>query len=183
MLPKNILFGFLPETVFVSGKEYPINTDFKTWLFAGDIISSGKAPERFIPILLSKCYKDEIPENTFEAVSALVSFYKNAFPKYKCEGKGSSFSSDFDGTVLYSGFLKNYGIDLSTVNMHWYRFAPLMLELSNCIFSKVMEIRGTDISAIKPEIRNTYIKIKTAFALPSEKVAETDFAEELFNIF
>lgn len=183
MLHNNILFGFLPETVIVSGKEYPVNTDFRTWLYVGDVISSGIAPERCVPIMLKKCYKENIPENKFEAVNALIDFYKKAFPKYKKNGKGTGFSADFDGIVIFSGFMKNYGIDLSRENIHWYRFAPLLTELSDCLFSRILEIRGTDISRLNPENRKIYSRIKNAFSLPDTNSDTPDFAEELYSIF
>ena len=177
MSPGNVLFGYLPEAVTVSGSEYPVNTGFRTWLLAGEIMRSDEAIQRKLPKLFKLCYRESRPENDGLALSGIMNFYKNAFPKYR-SGGGSVFSVDFDAQVIYSGFMKCFGIDLSQTDLHWYRFAPLMYELSDCAFSTVVAIRSAD-SAPKGQER-LYSKLKSAFAIPGN---DSDFAESLAGIF
>ena len=181
MRPQNVLFGFLPETVTVSGKEYPVNTDFRTWLEAGEILKSDMIIERKIPKLVALCYKDLYPDNPGMALSGVMTFYRNAFPGYKGKGK-SVFSADFDGKLIYSGFYKAYGIDLCSENLHWYRFAPLFYELSDCAFSKVMKYRGAEIATLPKTNQRYFAEMKSAFALPYGD-SDKSFAESLFEIF
>ena len=182
MCPQNVLFGYLPETVMVSGREYRVKTDFRTWLNAGEILKSHEAPERKAAKLVKLCYIDERPRNTGLALSGIMKFYKNAFPQYKTRGKGADFSADFDGQVIFSGFRKAYGIDLAHSEMHWYSFAPLLFELSDCAFSKIMEYRSTDISKLDKTSRNFFAKMKSLFALPSPS-GDASFAQSLWEMF
>ena len=177
MCPQNVLFGYLPEAVTVSGRDYPVNTGFRTWLWAGEIMKSDEAIQRKLPKLFGLCYKNERPDNDGLALSGIMNFYKNAFPRYKSNG-GTLFSADFDGQVLYSGFMKCFGVDLSETDIHWYRFAPLLYELSDCAFSAVVSVRMAD-SVPKGQER-LYAKLKSAFAIPGNDSA---FASALAGIF
>ena len=183
MRPQNVLFGYLPGTVKVSGREYAVNIGFRTWLEAGEIMKSDEAPERKAAKIAKICYKDNRPENMGLALSGAICFYRGAFPQYKSRGgRSADFSPDFDGKVIYSGFMKAYGIDLAADNIHWYRFAPLLFELSDCAFSKIMEYRGADLSKVKGGMHGFYAKMKHCFALPSP-YSDNDFAQSLFDIF
>ena len=177
--PQNVLFGYLPEAVTVSGSKYPVNTGFRTWLLAGDIMKSDEAIQRKLPKLFELCYKGSRPQNDGLALSGIMNFYKNAFPGYK-SGGGSVFSADFDGQVLYSGFMKCFGIDLSANNIHWYRFAPLLYELGDCTFSKIMSVRSADCHNIPKGAEKHLAKLKSAFAIPG---CDSDFADSLASLF
>lgn len=181
MRPQNVLFGHLPEAVTVSGREYPVNTDFRTWLEAGEILKSDMITERKIPMLINLCYKDSYPQNSGLALSGIMAFYKNAFPGYRSTGR-SDFSADFDGKLIYSGFYKAYGIDLSTDAIHWYRFAPLFYELSDCAFSKVLGYRSADIGKLPQTHQKHFAALKSAVSIPSHD-SDKSFAEALFEIF
>ena len=179
MYPQNLLFGYLPEAITASGTEYPVNCGFRTWLWAGEILKSYEAVQRKLPKLFKLCYKDARPDNEGVALSGIMRFYKDAFPRYKSNGK-SVFSADFDAQVIYSGFKKCYGIDLSRTDIHWYRFAPLLYELSDCAFSTIMSIRSADGGSVPRGMEKQYAKSKAAFAIPGH---DTDFAQSLAGLF
>ncbi len=164
-------FFNLPEFAEIEGRKYALNTDFSVWLTAGEILSSSMPPQRAIPKLINLCFKDK-PQSLSGAARAIGDFYKGAFPPYRGEGKGgASFSAKHDRCAIFSGFMKCYGIDLICESLHWYKFLPLLLELSDCLFSKIMLCRASD----NPKLRDMF-----SF---TDKNSDSEFAEQLFDCF
>lgn len=76
---------------------------------------------------------------------------------------------DFDASRIYSGFLRTYGVDLTEVNMHFFKFMFMLADLeSDCSHSKVMEIRTTPLKDKKGKERASYIKLKKMYEIPTE---------------
>lgn len=177
---QNVLFGHLPETVSIGGTEIPIRTDFRTWLLAGEYLRADMSAERKAANILALCYpkKCSSPGTAFRAA---LDFYYSGFSHYGSSGKPALYSADFDGRVLYSGFMKCYGIDLSESDMHWHKFAPLMCELNGCIFSEILSVRNMDLSGMNTERSKFFAKQKKRFTLPGTNT-DSGFADSLTEV-
>ena len=76
---------------------------------------------------------------------------------------------DFDASRIYSGFLRTYGVDLTEVNMHFFKFMFMLADLdSDCSHSKVVDIRQTNIKDMDKKQRAAYIRLKKVYAIPTE---------------
>ena len=87
------------------------------------------------------------------------------------------FSFSVDYPYILSGFLRDYGIDLETVDyLHWWKFRALFDGLSEDteIKQRIM-YRSMDLSTIKDkEERKRIQKIQRAIQLPAEALSDYD---------
>ncbi len=87
------------------------------------------------------------------------------------------FSYTIDYPYILSGFLRDYGIDLESVEyMHWWKFRALFEGLSDDteIKQRIM-YRGIDLSDIKnKEERKRISKIQRKIQLPAEALTDYD---------
>ena len=89
-----------------------------------------------------------------------------------------SFFWDFDAGRIWASFKASYGIDLHTVNMHWFEFCNLMASVGNdTSLGKAMEVRNFSIRGIKGEERAKVVKAKMALTPPKQKT-EAEKEEE-----
>lgn len=96
------------------------------------------------------------------------------------------YSYEFDAEYIYSAFMEQYKIDLSSIRyLHWWKFKALLISLNeNVLFSKIMGYRAMDISKIKDkDMEKHYKKMKKLYALPdmrTEEEKENEFANALW---
>lgn len=82
---------------------------------------------------------------------------------------------NFDWGYIVSSFMSEYGIDLTTTDIHFWKFMDLLQGLSeNCALSRVRKIRNYKLSEIKDSKERTRI----AEAQEAVKLPETLTAEE-----
>lgn len=199
----NILTDQLPESVLVAGKEYKINTDFRTSILFEEMIQDKNITEeqRFfmeellnIPEfdgdekkarLLSKynsglaLYYPEIPGDLDGAISQMLWFYqcgKTEEQKQSVKGKKQEqiYSFTYDADYIYAAFMEQYGIDLNAADLHWWKFSAMFSGLKeDCLISKVMGYRAADTAGMDKEQKKFYKKMKEIYKLP-ENVSEED---------
>ena len=198
----NILLDQMPEYLNVCGEKHKIRTDFRTWMqFENELYwSDSDLQERIITCLLL-CFIDGIPVNVNEAVRAAVELYqcngseKNETSHARAEREGKqaawqnrAYSFRYDAGLSYAAFQAQYGIDLQTSDMHWWRFNALFSGLteSNKI-CKIMEYRVADLASIKDkEQKAFYRKMKQIYRLPdprSEEEKEAAMLDALSAMF
>ncbi len=198
----NILLENLPNTVNVGGREYRINSDFRTSvkfeLLMMDDELTGK--EKLIRGL--RLYYPKVPYNIPKAVDAMLWFYgcgKNPEKEEEkeeqkkeeqeqvenetaisAEPDGPVYSFEHDSNYIYAAFYEQYGIDLQKTDMHWWKFRALFASLGeNVHFVKIMGYRSIKInSAMSKEQRSFYKKMKDLYALPLPK-EEQEFQQTL----
>lgn len=186
------IFGGLPEKVCVGGEEFEINTDFRVWIEIEQLIFNKRLTdaERLSGMIVLAM--PEVPDTDVHAlVSALLEFCFGDMTESKdCKGthKKALFDYDEDSEYIYSAFLAEFGIDLTTASLHWHKFKALLKSLSDdCKFSKIVGYRSTDTSKIKDkEQRRYYEKMKRIYSLPdrrTEDEKEADLAESLAVFF
>ena len=149
----SVLTSPFPISLMIDGVECPINSDFRTVLRCYEI-QGGKAElskEELLKILLLFYKKQKM--FTEEHVNKMYWFFscgrekeKKRFPR-KVAGINDKQPFDFekDADLIYAGFMQQYGIDLQTEDMHWWKFMILLENLgSGTRLNKVMEYRTID---------------------------------------
>lgn len=170
----NLLLDDAPEHITVCGQAIPIETDFRTWIrFENMMLEDHSDEVKFKAILdvTNGIYMD-IPE-----------FMEQVLWFYQCGiiqiGKGTGrakriYDFENDQYMIYTAFRQYYNIDLSTVQLHWWIFKQLFLELpEESNIKKVMMYRSIRItSSMSPEQRRYYAEMKRIYALPDNRTAE-----------
>lgn len=174
----NILTQTMPQRVTINGISYRVNTDFRIWIKAIDIIE--RYPPKISTVLLTPiCYTDT-PKEASDAFEGILSFL-NADKTEKEDTGKKVIDFDKDSSYIFSAFYAQYGIDLSVENMHYYKFRALLSGLcGDHMLLKIINIRSMDLSEIKDtEMRKRYATLKNMFKLENES---DDPGECLFGI-
>jgi len=149
------------DRVWIGDEDYLIHTDFCYWISFGKIHDKIQRGEKILLSEFNYLYnvttlkgKDYgIPENIEEGYRQLVKFYINEQPLPKDVGRYSKVKTldwDIDSERICEVFLREWGIDLETTDMHWHRFQGL---LNSYLYNldKVMEARLYE----KKDFKNT----------------------------
>lgn len=167
----NLLTSRLPDCVVINGREYRIRTDFRTWIRFGELCADmvGNIAE-----ILALCYVDTLPPKLEQSVTALAEFYlggKRLGQKDSGTSKQPIVSFADDAEYIYSAYLNQYQIDLSSADLHWFQFMALFRSLSDdCKLSKIMEARAVNLADIKDKnTKKYYQKMKQAYQLPDHR--------------
>lgn len=177
----SILTEPLKFSVTVGGESYPVNTDFKCWLRIAELIcTENPEPENIVRGLIL-CYRDgRIPPSFRLAVEGMKDFF-GGIDGRESAGEHGKKLMDFekDAQLIFASFMYDYGIDLTSTDMHWHKFLALLRCLSEASpLSRVVQIRGTDAYSIKDsKRRQAVLECQRAFALE-----KPDFADELDRV-
>ena len=165
-----------PEYAEVDGKKYKINTDFRVAIECNRIAEDNDIGEyeRSLAIIYT-LFGDEGLDDSGNHVDLL-----EIAKKYLTCGKGLDGSNnekpdmDFveDMDYIEASFMSDYHIDLSNVEMHWWKFFNLMSGLSNsemgncCVLNRIRNLRTFDVKDIKDKKeRDKIIKAQKEVAL------------------
>ncbi len=177
----SILTSPLPECISVCGEEYKINTDFRVWIKAEELLSDSSLllADRLVA-LFALVFIDKIPSDIEKTISAIGQFLSPCLFEGSKKGGGQAsplFSFSYDGGLIYAAFLSQYGIDLTCTALHWWKFLWLFFSLNSCKFTEIVKIRGLKLSSISdPEQKSTLRQLKRIYRLPC---SETDMASEI----
>lgn len=181
----NFFYEAFPDSVHIRGEEVAIITDFREYIRLLDMLKCEELNAMQKMALLSQYFLDEI-EIDKEAISALTAFVVMDFDSDKDSEEdepdqhGPSknlFSYGIDYPFILSGFLRDYGIDLETVEyLHWWKFRMLFDGLSEDteIKQRIM-YRGINLSDIKDkDERKRISRIQKRIQLPMEELTDYD---------
>lgn len=184
----NFFYEAFPDSVCVRGEEISIITDFREYIRLLDMLKCEELTAMQKTELLSEYFLDEILIDE-EAIAALTEFVlmdteekkKEEDPSEDQEEQEGSqknlFSYEIDYPFILSGFLRDYGIDLETVDyLHWWKFRMLFDGLSEDteIKQRIM-YRGINLSDIKDkEERKRISRIQKRIQLPMEALTDYD---------
>ena len=191
----NLLIDRPPETVFIGGTEYEINSDFRAsvlfeLLMQDDGVDNLRKLERSLELYFPDGYPEQ--EDPAEVFKAIIWFYrcgrsdKERKPSATKETAGEqseepeeqgsveqAYSFDYDDEYIYAAFRQQYGINLTEVDyLHWWEFRAMFKGLDhNCEFAKIMGYRTTRITKEMSKTEKAFLhKMKSVHALPiSEK--------------
>ena len=166
----------LPSQIEVGGLFYAIKTDFREWIKFGEII---KQPFEIYD--LAFLFVENVPL-VVDFTKELLEFYenKNATPNYNDKSSERTLDYILDGEYIVGSFMSAYGIDLTTVDMHWHLFKALFVSLPDT--SKINQIMG--MRAYKKS-EESYDKVamknKQAWKLPSITDSELEKINQEIN--
>ncbi len=181
----NILVNPLPDAVMVGGRSVPVNTDFRVGIQFELAMQDGQttAKEKFQTAL--SLYYPKMPQDVAGAVDELLWFYRCGVDPEQKTGGGSGQKPkkapcfQQDAGLIYAAFWACYGIDLTTVNLHWWEFRALFLGLpSECELKKVMGYRTADTRGMSKNQKKYYEKMRTIHALRNNRSVETTMSLE-----
>lgn len=174
---KNILTAKLPTSINVFGKEIEVYTDFKKWIeFELEYEKDIKSSQIIMSLLELVKDKEMIKSNNLEEVVNQLLLFYNCGEKVDDENKSQNKSSktmysfDKDQYMIYSDFIRFYDIDLTEVNMHWWKFKKLFIELPlSSSVKEAMKFRTIKItSKMTVEQKNYYLKMKRLYSLEKD---------------
>jgi hypothetical protein len=166
----------LPSQIEVGGLFYAIKTDFREWLKFGEII---KQP--FEVYDLAFLFEENVPL-VVDFTKELLEFYenKNATPNYNDKSSERTLDYILDGEYIVGSFMSAYGIDLTSVDMHWHLFKALFVSLPDT--SKITQIMGMrSYKKSEESYDKVALKNKKAWKLPSIMDSELEQINQEIN--
>lgn len=199
----NLLIDYPPKTVMIGGREYEINSDFRTSILFELMMQDDDVEIASKIIQTIDLYFKEPPmdEDLGDIMKAVIWFYQcgrsdkerkpekvkkkdgteeaeEPVPEDDYDHQERAYSYDYDDEYIYAAFLSQYGIDLASVKyLHWWKFRAMFKGLSSdCQFVKIMGYRTTRITKDMSKTEKEYIrKMKRIHALP---VSEKEMQEQ-----
>ena len=186
----SVLTHPLPESVTVDGVEIPIRTDYRAGILFDELAKDESLDDLSrMQLGLWLFCGDTLPEvDKGKLFAASLAFYRgeiscDAVKKPSCtEGKAADiFDFVWDGNQIYAAFRQVYHIDLTEVQLHWWKFIALLTALpKECAFMRTTALRCTDLRDIKDEelrrkIRHAKasVRIRRKQNVPKEKEEST----------
>ena len=163
------MYNMLTEKLPTKYKGYHINTDFKCGIKISLALDDWQlGDEERVLTALSLLYGEGIPDDMNVALDGLRWFLTcgkeadkasysdiddvdNAKESVNVKGDDISFDFEVDASNIYAAFLKNYNIDLTKTDMHWFQFIALFSNLKNTSLNDMMYYRTVDLSQYKGE--------------------------------
>lgn len=184
-----------PEYVKVGDKKYKINTDFRVAIECNNIAQDNSIGNRERPLaIIYKLFGDEGLDNPkdWDKLLELATKYLTLNKDTNDVDNNTEIDMDFNEDMDYieASFMSDYGIDLTTEKMHFWKFYTLLEGLSNselgncCVLNRVRNLRTFDLSQIKDsKERERLAKAKEMVALKSTKkeIKLTKEQEESMN--
>jgi hypothetical protein len=171
----NPLVRGLPTTVTVGDTEYPISTSHRTGIRFEALAQSDFDDRTKFDATLA-LYFPEIPKDLAGAMEAAMWFYTCGKPDGETDSR-IAYKFDHDHDIIHASFMREYGINIYTADLHWWEFRSLLFGLSD--ESPFMKAIGYRLMTIPPKLdreqREFYTRMKRIYALPtSEGVAMTN---------
>lgn len=165
----SLLTDRLPETVEAGGIAYPIHWDYRVGIRFEQAILAGQSD----PLALLHLYYPAVPQNLTEAVDGMLWFYRcGETDQPEASGTFSKRTYDFDrdAEAIYTSFLQAYNIDLTRIEMHWWKFRRLLAGLpAESAFMQRVFYRTADTRGMGREQRRHIEKMRALYALDARQ--------------
>ena len=182
-----------PEYVKVGDKKYKINTDFRIAIECQDIATNKNIGdyERALAIIYKLFGDDGINtpqhyEKLLELAIKYLSCGKEVNNQIN-EEPDMDFAQDMD--YIEASFMSDYNIDLTNIEMHWWKFYNLINGLSNsetgncCVLNRIRNLRNYDTKDIKnPKEIEKINKAKQQVALKKQVINKSLTTEQQQSI-
>lgn len=184
----NIILDSLPETVEVDGREFFIDTDFRTCIIFEKVLTEKKNDADMVQDILALFYPEEIPPNHEKAIGEIVQLYRCGDDAKKTSQKKNGeislkpkliYDYEYDAPYIYAAFLSQYGIDLNAIEyLHWWKFQAMFRGLeSHTKIVEIMGYRAADIRKIKNKSeRERIAKLQRLYEIPQSYTVEEKIA-------
>lgn len=177
-----------PEYAEIDGKRYKINTDFRVAIECNRIAQDESIGnlERAMAIIY-KLFGDEglDDDNNYMKLLDIARKYLSCGKEVEVDDEKQDMDYYEDMDYIEASFMSDYHIDLTSTNMHWWKFYNLINGLSNselgdcCILNRIRNLRNFDVSEIKDsKEREKILKAKKSVELNKYKKKPTKEQEE-----
>jgi hypothetical protein len=178
----------LPDTLLVDGVEHKINPTYKVALLIFQAYNDLELNDRERAIICVRCLYEEVPENEVEALKQAFWFLDGGdMPKSKpLPYKLMDWKQDEQ--MLFSAVNKVAGYETrEKENLHWWTFLGFFNEISEGLWSQVMNIRskkakGKKLEKYEQEFYNQHkemVDLKKKYT--AEEQAEMDKLNKLLG--
>ena len=168
------LFERPPESVKVGNQDLAIDTDFRLWAEVQECCSRNEFNgQRMIRFIQRAFGSAAWGQDVHDLVSAFVYFLSCGADRKEAPDNAESTPADHhntaydfaeDGERIVAAFEREYGIDLTSDYVHWWRFRALLDDLlSKDKFTDIVGFRCVDVSSIKDERERKYYAEKQRF--------------------
>lgn len=178
-----------PEYAEVAGVRYKINTDYRVALRCFEVIENPDISDEERALAVVYLLFGEVPMEYIEDFLRIAGMFLRCG---ETEEKQASAEKDMDFQAdekyIVASFMSDYQIDISRVDMHFWRYIQLIQGFTErSVMSRVREIRNYDMTELKdPKSRQKMMKAKQAVALPDkfskEEQNTIDEFEKLFEV-
>lgn len=154
------MFQKLPYYVYLEGKRYKINVDFRHIIQIENKMKDRSANstekicwclEHFYPFFYNKS-KLILYTNSklfYKAFEKFIWFYKCGREDYHKQGTGGQKSTsndllsyEYDDEYIYGAFLEKYKVDLTKDKVHWWKFKALLKSLYKTRINEIQSYRS-----------------------------------------
>lgn len=146
-----------PQYVKIDDKKYKINTDFRVAIKCNEIAQDNTINdfERALAIIYKLFGNEGLKDsNNYEKLLELGMRYLSCNQEIeKVDEPDMDYTEDMD--YIEASFMSDYGIDLTKIKMHWWKFNNLINGLSNsefgncCILNRIRNLRTFDTKEIQ----------------------------------
>lgn len=171
----NLLLDPLPE----EANGYRCNTDFRVMVRFELMLQAQECDIQSTLKSAFEMFYISPPPSLQEAAEGLLWFYRCGKEDAAMEGAGKkstaqAYSFEQDAGYIYAAFLAQYGIDLTSTQMHWWKFRALFSALeSGNVITEIMGYRTVDTKGMGRREKAQYERLRKIYALKgSAKKAE-----------
>ncbi len=145
--------GGLPEEITVNGVRYALCTDFRRWILITKLFGEEALPiDRKLRLAVKIAGMDGMPEDLTALAQEILRFASCGSMSEEKSGGEAVFDFYEDGDAIFAGFYQTYGIDLTAVSMHWWKFMTLLRSLpADTEFMGRVALRSMDLSRIEDD--------------------------------
>lgn len=167
------MFNVMLDRLPVEYNGYPINSDFRIGIQIFQALNDNELSEmeqvyKSCELLFDADGVEQLPDmkTMQEGVQWFLSGWYTDNP-VKSSGKESKdMDYDIDQWRIFSAFLTQFGINLNETDMHFWVFMGLLSTLSECAFTRVIDIRTKKIDPkMSPSDKEELRKVKEQYAL------------------
>jgi hypothetical protein len=166
----NILLESLPTKIQTESGTYEPITDFRASVEFEIMVEKGEEdPYK----LLRPYYPNGIPEQEVEAAKAAIWFYQCGNEEKKDTNKPAkstkpAYSFEVDAPSIYADFLRYYKIDLTTADLHWWKFRELLAGLpTDSAFKERVYYRTCELKGLSKNEQKRIKEIRKQIEIPT----------------
>lgn len=179
----NILIDALPTSIEVNGIDYPIRSDFRTCMRIIVASEDDALTQSEKTLILLMLLYPSLPPDHNAALIAGLAFLNGSLTEDDDSGiRVYSFTKD--AQLIFAAFRQTHNIDLTTVELHWWEFMALFMDLgSETAFCSIVNLRRRLATGkASKEERDTARELGSAIDVPTPdtRTLEEREAEDLF---
>lgn len=167
----------LPDTLIASdGTQYSVSSDHRTVLACLETIADPDAPPlKKALILAAKFFRGQAPPDMFQLFADFVTDETNDDENERL------LDFEMDAGVIYASFMQQYGIDLVSEKMHWWKFRMLLAGLGEGTpLGNRVQLRTLDLERVPEKERAKWRRLKDMVTIvPRMSKEEADLQAEL----